>query len=204
MRALHLFAGGGGSVWASRLLGWRSVGCVELDPFCCAVLEKIGEKVLARDVMEFTAAGASAQGERVGWGEPRGPTHADADVVGEVDVADPGQHTGPEGHPRQPSGFHMEGGVLRDRSAMAVGEAGSGSSESRVGRATHGLADWQQWPAARGDWPAGRGEAQHSWESPRIISSVRDSQRSHRLKLLGNGWVPHQAVHAWRSLTEDF
>lgn len=55
MRALHLFAGAGGSVLAGRMLGWESVGAVELDPFCCAVLAGHGERVLARDVTTFDA-----------------------------------------------------------------------------------------------------------------------------------------------------
>lgn len=57
MRALHLFAGAGGSVLAGRLLGWESVGAVEIDPFCCAVLESQGEVVLGRDVCSFDATG---------------------------------------------------------------------------------------------------------------------------------------------------
>lgn len=55
MRALHLFAGAGGSVLAGRLLGWESAGAVELDPYCCAVLEARGERVLARDITAFDA-----------------------------------------------------------------------------------------------------------------------------------------------------
>lgn len=55
LRALHLFAGAGGSVLAGRLLGWSSVGAVELDPFCCAALERHGEPVLHRDIITFDA-----------------------------------------------------------------------------------------------------------------------------------------------------
>lgn len=53
MRALHLFAGAGGSVLAGRLLGWGSVGAVEIDPFCCAVLEAHGERILGGDVCSY-------------------------------------------------------------------------------------------------------------------------------------------------------
>lgn len=55
LRALHLFAGAGGSVLAGRMLGWESVGAVELDEFCCAVLEANGEHVLHRDITTFDA-----------------------------------------------------------------------------------------------------------------------------------------------------
>lgn len=55
MRALHLFAGGGGSVLAGHLLGWSSVGCVEIDDASVAVLESHGERVLGRDIKAFCA-----------------------------------------------------------------------------------------------------------------------------------------------------
>lgn len=38
MRELALFAGGGGSILAGRLLGWTCVGAVELDDYCQAIL----------------------------------------------------------------------------------------------------------------------------------------------------------------------
>lgn len=38
MRELALFAGAGGGLWASRLLGWRTVCAVEVDPFRREVL----------------------------------------------------------------------------------------------------------------------------------------------------------------------
>lgn len=47
MRALHLFAGAGGSLLAGRLMGWESVGAVEWDPFCRRVLRARGERVIA-------------------------------------------------------------------------------------------------------------------------------------------------------------
>lgn len=69
MRALHLFAGAGGSALAGRLLGWESVGAVEIDPYCCAVLEQHGERVLARDVTTFDANHLAGQVDVVvgGW-----------------------------------------------------------------------------------------------------------------------------------------
>jgi hypothetical protein len=69
MRVLHLFAGAGGSVLAGRMLGWESVGAVELDPYCCKVLEKHGERVLARDICTFDARPLRGQVDVVvgGW-----------------------------------------------------------------------------------------------------------------------------------------
>lgn len=71
MKALHLFAGAGGSVLAGRLLGWESVGAVELDPYCCAVLEARGERVLARDITAFDARPLRGQVDVVVGGWPR-------------------------------------------------------------------------------------------------------------------------------------
>ena len=47
-------------------------------------------------------------------------------------------------------------------------------------------------------WPAGRGEAQHEWEAPRVAQGV--PERRQRLKALGNAVVPQQAALAWRTL----
>ena len=40
MRELSLFTGAGGGLLASKLLGWRTVGCVEHDDYRCRVLEQ--------------------------------------------------------------------------------------------------------------------------------------------------------------------
>ena len=40
MRELSLFSGGGGGLLASRLLGWRTIGAVEINEYCCRVLEQ--------------------------------------------------------------------------------------------------------------------------------------------------------------------
>lgn len=70
MRALHLFAGAGGSVLAGRLLGWESVGAVEIDPFCCAVLAARGEEVLGHDVRTFSGASVAGAVDIVCGGFP--------------------------------------------------------------------------------------------------------------------------------------
>ena len=47
MNVLHLFAGAGGGVLADRLLGFRSVGYVEIDAYCQAVLKaRIADAIL--------------------------------------------------------------------------------------------------------------------------------------------------------------
>jgi DNA (cytosine-5)-methyltransferase 1 len=55
------------------------------------------------------------------------------------------------------------------------------------------------WPALRGEWPAGPKEPQHPWEPPRIIdkTSVDWKNRNHRVAALGDGWVPPCAAVAW-------
>jgi site-specific DNA-cytosine methylase len=104
----------------------------------------------------------------------------------------------------------------------AGGGAEDGCALRGVGGAPDGMAAGLDWPAARGLWPHGRGPAQAAWESPRTCSrqprrgakGVGDpayapfaQQRKQRLMALGNGWVPHQAVHAfgilWRLMQEN-
>lgn len=55
LRAIHLFAGAGGSVLAGRLLGFHSLGYVEWDAFCQRVLDKHGEVKLGTDIAAFDA-----------------------------------------------------------------------------------------------------------------------------------------------------
>ena len=53
LRTLHLFAGAGGSTLTFDLLGLPSVGAVENDPFCKAVLEARGETIVGSDIREY-------------------------------------------------------------------------------------------------------------------------------------------------------
>lgn len=57
------------------------------------------------------------------------------------------------------------------------------------------------WPGASGVWPTGRGQGQEAWEPARTCGRV--PLRRQQLKALGNGWVPAQAVLAWRILTGE-
>ena len=74
--------------------------------------------------------------------------------------------------------------------------AGSRRSQPRLGRGADGLPCGLD--AHR--WPAGRGEAQHEWEAPRVAQGI--PERRQRLKALGNAVVPQQAALAWRVLSE--
>ena len=62
MNVLHLFAGAGGGVLADRLLGFRSVGYVEIDGYCQAVLQariadgSIDPAPIFGDIREFIRA----------------------------------------------------------------------------------------------------------------------------------------------------
>lgn len=74
--------------------------------------------------------------------------------------------------------------------------AGRESGHARVGGDADGL-------PARMDahrWPAGRGEAQHPWEPPRVSEATKG--RRARLKALGNAVVPQVAALALRTLAE--
>ena len=97
------------------------------------------------------------------------------------------------------------GDALRDRlQGQAHREAGclplaaSPSSQPRLGRDSDELARWLDSPTR---WPARRGAPQEAWEPPRAVTG-KDTQRNRRLKALGNGWVPHQAVEAFRILAQ--
>lgn len=53
---LHLFAGAGGSHLAGEVLGWRSAGSVEIDPYCRAVLRLHNpSEIIHDDIRTFTA-----------------------------------------------------------------------------------------------------------------------------------------------------
>ena len=57
MKVLHLFAGAGGSHLAGEMLGWRSVGSVEIEPYCQAVIRNhYPEEVIHGDITTFSAA----------------------------------------------------------------------------------------------------------------------------------------------------
>jgi len=56
MRVLHLFAGSGGSHLAGEMLGWQSVGSVEVEPYCQAVLRHhYPKEVIHGDIRTFSA-----------------------------------------------------------------------------------------------------------------------------------------------------
>ena len=55
---------------ACRKLGMESVGCVEIDRYCCAVLEKHGEKILANDITTWHADGLAGRVDIVVGGSP--------------------------------------------------------------------------------------------------------------------------------------
>lgn len=301
MRALHLFAGAGGSLLAGRIMGWDSVGAVEWDPFCRRVLRARGERVTGADVRHFNGeryAGAvdvvvggspcqdlSIAGKRAGlagarsglWGEQLriavecrapfifwenvqgalssnagrdfgvilsdlaahgynarwcvvrasdvGAPHARARVflLANADgasgfragqpVADRAQHAAAgrrgdalaDAYGAHGQGKGMAGRVQNRHAARGDGgrsaHAGVGAPghQSGLGGESDGLAVGMDWPAARGDWPHGKGSTQARWEAPRIVASG-EKGRIQRLKALGNGWVPHQAVYAFNIL----
>lgn len=63
MNELSLFTGAGGGIWGSKLLGWRTVGYVEIDSYCQKVLaQRIEDKIfdyapIFSDIREFINQG---------------------------------------------------------------------------------------------------------------------------------------------------
>ena len=109
MRELSLFTGAGGGILGSMLLGHLIVGAVEIDDYCCRVLEqRQRDGILARfpifqtDIRDFVRYGYaelyqgrceiisagfpcqpfSSAGERLGEDDPRNLWPATADTIG--------------------------------------------------------------------------------------------------------------------------
>jgi DNA (cytosine-5)-methyltransferase 1 len=67
MRELSLFTGAGGGIWASKLLGWKTIGYVEINEYCQKVIRaRIDDGSFDRapiftDVREFVESGAAEQ-----------------------------------------------------------------------------------------------------------------------------------------------
>jgi len=266
MRALHLFAGAGGSVLAGRMLGWTSVGCVEIDPFCAAVLEERGEHVIGRDVTTFSGVphvgsvdvvvggspcqDLSVAGKRAGLGgersslwhhqlriavECRAPFIFWENVAGAL-TSHAGRDFGVILRGLDGDGYDAQWRVLRasdvgspharDRvfllahsrrwgGRQGIHDAEPGEHLPPVARAHRlgeepagqpGLDGIPDGVARRVDctgpenrWPACRSHPAKAWEPPRLTASGHN--RIKRLVALGNGWVPAQAVLAWRQLT---
>ncbi len=69
------------------------------------------------------------------------------------------------------------------------------AAQSGLGRGPHGLPSWLDSAC----WPTRPGEPQHAWEPPRLVSGPV-SQRSTRLRMLGNSIVPQLVVAIGRGL----
>jgi DNA (cytosine-5)-methyltransferase 1 len=163
-----------------------------------------------------SSVGAPHKRERIwllAW--RRGVAHADVDRElqpqgSQRDVGGRAEHVSEPRHVAHALRERGRGGDAAWGHAEDVGERPGGAGDgpgavaaerafTDVGGAPHGLANGMDWPAARGAWPHGRGPAQAAWESPRTCPPGHP-QRKQRLMALGNGWVPHQAVAAWRAL----
>lgn len=110
MNELALFAGAGGGLLGTKLLGWKPIGYVEWEPYCQAVLTQrikdglLEEAPIFGDIREFVKSGAareyrgfadvvsggfpcqphSVAGKQLGGADPRDMWPATADVVCEV------------------------------------------------------------------------------------------------------------------------
>lgn len=63
------------------------------------------------------------------------------------------------------------------------------AAQSELGRTTDGLSEWLDGYT----FPSRPGITQHDWEEPRVRNTREVSDRTHRLKALGNAVVPQQA-----------
>ena len=63
MNELSLFTGGGGGIYGSRLLGWRTLGYVEFNPYCQKIIaQRIEDGIFDRapifgDIRKFICEG---------------------------------------------------------------------------------------------------------------------------------------------------
>lgn len=73
----------------------------------------------------------------------------------------------------------------------------SGQSQSYLGGNIDGVSSWLDGYR----WPALPGQEQYEWEPPRVITG-RQSNRTHRLKTLGNAVVPQVAEYLGRCILE--
>ncbi len=92
---------------------------------------------------------------------------------------------------------------LHGQDLRRPGREGSSVATRRGRRAQRrlgGVADGLRCGLDAHRWPAGRGEAQHEWEAPRVAQGV--PERRQRLKALGNAVVPQQAALALTVLAE--
>lgn len=95
MTELSLFTGAGGGVLASRMLGWSTIGYVEYDPYCQAVIrQRIADGLLDAapifgDIRRFVSDGYaeaySGMVDVVSGGFPCQPFSSEGKRLGELD-----------------------------------------------------------------------------------------------------------------------
>lgn len=228
MKVLHLFAGAGGSHLAGELLGWESVGSVEIEPYCQAVLRHhYPNEVIHGDIRTYSGiplAGMvdgvcggfpcqdiSSAGKGAGiTGKRSGLWKEFARIIGEI-------------HPRwafienspllRSRGMEV---VLEDLAALGYDAEWSTYRASDIGAphrrdrlfilasdAASKRLDGGHWaerqPAKVVDEPW-VGEAAIDAAARILGMGYGMANRAHRIRAIGNGWVPLQAAEAFRQL----
>lgn len=230
MRELSLFSGGGGAAWTGKLLGWQTVGYVESCKKCRELISSriedgvFDDAPIFEDVRTFNGSVYCGKVDLVTAGFPCQPFSA----AGKRRGADDERNLWPETiriirevRPRfaflenvpalLSSGYF--GSILRDLAeigfnaewcVLSAAECGAlhirkrlwilahtNSQREQQSREYETQNEVRQWPGDRGWWST-------EPELGRVAHGVAD--RRHRLKCLGNGWVPQVAARAWEEL----
>lgn len=226
MNELALFAGAGGGILGGKLLGWRTVCAVEIDPYARRVLLArqadgclepfpIWDDVTTFDgrpwrgrvdvvsggfpCQDISAAGSGKglDGERSGlWSEF-------ARIIGEVQPAFVWVENSP---------FLIVRGidrVLWDLAALgydarwgvvSAADAGAPHLRKRVWIVAHAVQVRERWDGQHAEMAVPWREAeQNEPEPPRVVDGV--AHRLDRINCTGNGQVPAVVRLAWNTLT---
>jgi len=215
MNELALFAGAGGGLLGTRLLGWRCVCAVEIDPYCQAVmLARQADGLLDpfpiwADVRDFDGRPWRGIVDVVTAGWPcqphstaaRGRNAADTmwdELVRVIDEV-------------CPAWIILENVLERSYPAplaparIDCADLGAPHQRPRYWLVAHADSDSQPSKPINGEVAALQGNARLDWwkECPAEVVGVDDgvAHRVDRLKALGNGQVPPVVRAAWELLS---
>ncbi len=227
MKVLHLFAGAGGSHLAGEMLGWESIGSVEIEPYCQAVIKHhYPNEAIHGDIRSFSATHLAGYVDGICGGFPCQDISSagkGAGITGEqsglwkefariIDEAHP-QWAFIENSPLLRTrglevilddlakiGYDAEWGTYR---ASDVGAPHRRDRMWILAYSKEMLCDGSNTGRCKVSEPRNhRVPQRRSWASEPQLGRVADgvANRVDRLAALGNGWVPAQAAEAFRQL----